>query len=243
MNKWTLKSLVAAAVGVLAVAGQANAAVSYTYTTDVGPNGVVNLNPNESKTLKLYIRETLTAGSTSLIGSTSAASPDGLFSGSVRITRSAGTSASLGPIVGNTVDFTGPANATTNATEAKVSVAIGTNDQHGVLLNNSGGVPANALPNSVYLGTVVVTAGATAGSSTFTTLRYDPTRLGNSVTWPDFRDLDVDTNATPAYTGTANATNVTAEAFTVNVVPEPTSAGLGLVLGAAALIRRRRQQA
>jgi hypothetical protein len=36
MNKWTLKSLAAAAVGVIAFAGQANAAVSYSYVTDAG---------------------------------------------------------------------------------------------------------------------------------------------------------------------------------------------------------------
>ena len=88
MNKWTLKSLVAAAVGVLAFAGPANAAITYSYTTDLGPNGNINLNTGESKTLKLYLRETLTAPSTSLI-----TADQGLFSGSARVTRTAGSSA------------------------------------------------------------------------------------------------------------------------------------------------------
>jgi hypothetical protein len=244
MNKWTLKSLVAAAVGVMAVAGQAHAAISYTYTTDLGPNGVVNLQPGASQTLKLYLRETLTAGSTSLLGTAAApGAGDGLFSGSVRITRSTGTSASLGAIT-ISPDFTGPNNTATTAIEAKLTEAIGTNDAHGIYLGNSGGVPANARTDSIYLGTVVVTAGATPGSSVFTTLRYDPTRLGNTASnAPNFYDFDVDTSASPAYTGTSNAANVTAESFTVNVVPEPSLAGVGLVMGAAAMIRRRRQQA
>jgi len=245
MNKWTLKSLVAAAVGVLAVAGQANAAISYTYTTDLGPNGTVNLNAGESRTLKLYLRETLTAGSASLLGTTAAPGVEnGLFSGSVRISRTTGTSASLGAITVNAVDWAGPTSSTTTATEAKLSEAIGNSDTHGVYLGNTGGVPANGVANSVYLGTVVVTAGATPGASVFTTLRYDPVRLGNTVTYTNFLDLDVDTNANPAYTGSSNAVNITSEAFTVNVVPEPTSAAVAVVLGmAGTLIRRRRQQA
>jgi len=244
MNKWTLKSLVAAAVGVLAVAGQANAAVSYTYTTDAGPNGTINLNAGETRTVKLYLRETLTAGSASLLGTTAApGAENGLFSGSVRVTRSAGTTASLGAVTLNAVDFTGPTNTATTATEAKLTEGIGTSDTKGVFLGNTGGVPANGLANSVYLGTVQVIAGTTPGPSTFTTLRYDPTRLGNTLTFTNLADLDADTNANPAYTGSTNAANITTEAFTVNVVPEPTFAGVGLVLGAATMIRRRRQQA
>ena len=245
MNKWTLKSFLAAAVGVLAIAGQANAAISYTYTTDLGPNGSVNLNPNESRTLKLYLRETLTAPSTTIIGNSTAAPgvENGLFSAGVRITRSTGTAASLGAVGLNTVDWLGPTSSTTSATEAKLSEAIGTADTHGVYLNNSGGVPANAVANSVYLGTIVVIAGALPGSSVFTTLRYDPVRIGNTATYTNLLDMDVDTNANPAYSGTVNAANVTAEAFTVNVIPEPTSAAALVLAMAGTLVRRRRQQA
>jgi len=245
MNKWTLKSLVAAAVGVLALAGQAHAAVSYTYTTDLGPNGTLNLQPNESRTLKLYVRETLTSPSTSLIGTTATPGPEnGLFSGSQRITRSAGTSASLGAVTLNTVDWTGPSSSQTTATEAKLTLGIGTSDTHGVYLNNTGGVPANGLANSVYLGTVAVVAGATPGTSVFTTLRYDPVRVGNTLLFRQLTDLDTDTNTTVGFTGTTNAANVTTEQFTVNVVPEPTSAAVAVVLGlAGTMVRRRRQQA
>jgi len=243
MNKWTLKSLVVAAAGVLALAGQARAAVSYTYTTDLGPNGTATLNVGESKTLKLYLRETLTAGSTSVL------TPDkGLFSGSMRITRSAGSSANLGTATlnaGTTADFKGPTNLVSGPGEVRFQEAIGTDDTQGVQLGNTGGTngtPANGLANSVYLGTVVVT-GVSPGLSTFTTLRYDPTRIGNTFTYQNFYDMDAD-NANPAFTGTTNAANIASEAFTVNVVPEPTSAGVAVILSAAGtLIRRRRQQA
>jgi hypothetical protein len=241
----SLTFLVAAAVTVLAVAGQANAAISYTYTTELGPNGSLFLNPGESKTLKLYLRETLTAGSTSLLGTAAAPGVEnGLFSGSVRITRTAGTTISLGAVTLNTVDWTGPTSSTTSATEAKLSEAIGNSDTHGVYLGNTGGVPANGLGNSVYLGTVVVTAGAGSGVNTFTVLRYDPIRLGNTVTYTNFLDMDVDSNANPAYTGTANAASISFESFTVLVnEPEPSCAAIATVFGAAATLIRRRRSA
>ena len=234
MNKWTLKSLVAAAVGVLAFAGSANAAISYTYSTDATN---YDLNPGQTKTIKLYLLETLTAPSTSLI-----TADQGLFSGSVRVARTAGTS-TLGAIGLNVVDFLGPTNSATTPIEASFQEAVGLNDTKGAALNNTGGTAANAKANGIFLGTLDITAGPAAGVSTFTLRRYDPTRIGNTFTYTNFYDMDVD-NANPAFTGTSNAAVLASEQFTVTVVPEPTSAGVAVILSAAGtLIRRRRQQA
>ena len=240
MNKWTVKSLAAAVVGMLTFAGQAHAARTYQYVTDAGVNGSINLQPNQTQTVKLYLLETLTGGDSSLINT-----DQGLFSAGVRITRATGTSANLGTIRVNAVDFTGPTSTVGTPVDAGLQEAIGTDPAivSGPVKGNTGGVAANANPNGVYLGNVDIVAGAALGQTVFNLRPYDPARNGNTFTFTNNYDFDVATSTTPAYLGTRNAASLTGEVLTVNVIPEPTFAGVAMVLGAAAMIRRRRQQA
>jgi hypothetical protein len=229
MNKWTLKSLGAAAVGLLTLAGSANAAVSYSYTTD---QANYDATPGTPVTVKLYLLETLTQGSTSVINA-----DGGMLGVGMRVTRSGGQSA-LGPVTFNGTDFAGPTNVESTAATARFTEAIAAQaGTPGVKVNNGGA--ANQKANGVYLGTVSVTGGTDPGVTTFALGTYDNLG-GNSLTLNNFYDVDF-TSANPAFTGASAAA---AQTFTVTVVPEPTFAGIALVAGAAGtMIRRRRPQA
>jgi len=258
MNKWTLKSLAAAALGVLALAGPANAAVSYSYVTDAhgsSPGTVnINVNPGETKGVKLYLLETLTGASTSLI-----AQDFGLVGGAARIERSAAApagSSTLGTFVYNTTDFSGlnddpnapPPNGPGNGVQTPTLLSFretGPTSGQQPLPGNTGGNAANAKASAVFLGVLNIVAGQPGSQATFTLSRIDPTTINGSfdtITAGSSFDLDRAVSANPSYSGTADPTN--ASSFTVTVVPEPTFAGVAMVLGAAGtLIRRRRQQA
>jgi len=230
MNKWTLKSLAAVAVGFLAWAGQANAAVSYSYVTDAPDYPAAG--QGSAVTVKLYLLETLTGGSTSVINS-----DGGLLGYGVRVNRTVGD-AKITNYDGNNADFGTFPNPPPTVDPAgvptyKFTQAIGSSAATGVATGNGG---ANAKTSAVYLGNVTIAAGAT--TSTFQVLPYDNAG-GNTLTNNSFFDLDFN-NANPAFTGASAVTNT----FTVSVVPEPTFAGVAVVLGAAgSLIRRRRQEA
>jgi len=226
MNKWTLKSLAAVAVGLLAFAGQVKAAVSYSYVTD---QTNYTASAGTPVTVKLYLLETLTGGSASVINA-----DGGLLGFGVQANRTTGN-ALISSYAGNDVDFptfpnpkpTVPAGGVTNY---KFSQAISASAATGV----NTGTGANPLPNSVYLGNLTVTAGSQ--TSTFQVLPYDNAG-GNSLTNTSFYDLDFNRANAPIFTGASS--NPTT--FTVSV-PEPTFAGIAMVVGAAgSMIRRRRQ--
>jgi len=229
MNKWTLKSLAAAVVGLLAVAGQANAAISYSYVTDA-PS--YDATPGQTVTVKLYLLETLSAPSTSLI-----VQDNGLFGFGVQVNRTVGDS--LVTNYANSTDFPTAPNPKPvvppgGVPNWKFSQGIDASSANGVSPNNGG---ANARASAVFLGSVDVTAGQ--ANATFQLLPYSAGG-GNSITNTNFYDLDANGVAPgPVYTGAAAGAPNT---FTI-VVPEPTFAGVAMVLGAAGMLRRRRQQA
>jgi MYXO-CTERM domain-containing protein len=234
MNKWTLKFLAAAGVGVLSLAGQANAAVSYSYTTDQTDYAAT---PGQALNVKVYLLETLTGGSTSVVNA-----DGGMLGVGVKGTKTAGPAgaSTLGAVTLNGTDFAGPTNKEEGAagfrlTEA-IAAAAGT---PGVQTGNTGGNAANAKASSVYLGSVAVTAGTDPGATTFQLLPYDNLG-GNSLTLNNFYDVDF-SSANPAFTGASG--NPTSFTVTVTAVPEPTFAAAALVLGAAGALRRRRQMA
>jgi len=254
MNKWTLKSLVAAAVGVLTLAGQANAAVSYSYVTDAhagqGPANI-QLNVGETRSVKLYLLETLTGGSASIINSSGGMAGVGL-----RIQRTAGApagSSSLGALTYNTTDFSGPrspSQGTAQQPDLFAFTETGPIDPTDPttpppVTGNAGNNAANARPNAVYLGSIQLIAGNAGSTTTFNLLPFDPTAVngsGDTITSTPQYDLDRAASAggAPSYTGTS----ANLSTLTVSVVPEPTFAGVAMVLGAAgSMIRRRRQQA
>jgi len=257
MNKWTLKSLAATAVGLLTLAGQADAAVSYSYVTDAHqgsvPGANYSVNPGAAQSIKLYLLETLDGGSTSIITADA-----GVAGAAMRIQRAAGAPAgasSLGLFTYNSAatEFGGP-----NDDPNQVGGGSGTQTATEVAFRETGplagaspvpgnGGAANAKAGGVYLGTLNVNPGDVGTVTTFNLLRYDPTSQngsGDTITTghpPFFTDSkDLDAAAGTGYTGTAAHLTT----FSVTVVPEPTFAGVAMVLGAAgSLIRRRRQQA
>ena len=230
MNKWTLKSLAAVAVGLLAFAGQVSAAVSYSYTTDATN---YNAAPGDVVNVKLYLLETLSGGSGSVI-----TQDGGLFGFGVQAARTTGN-ALITNYAGNDTDFptfpnpkpTVPAGGVSTY---KFSQGISPSAATGVNPGNGG---ANALSGGVYLGSIAITAGS--ANSSFNVIPYSAGG-GNTLTNTNFYDLDFN-SANPAFTGASSANPPSS--FTISV-PEPTFAGIAMVVGAAStLIRRRRQQA
>jgi len=252
MNKWTFKSVAAAALGVIALAGQAKAAISYSYVTD-SPTNSIQVAPGSTTPVRLYLLETLTGGSTSLI-----TADGGLLGGAMKITRDAAAPAgasSLGTFQYNTVDFGGPSDdpnpvpptapgsgvqTPTLVSFRQTGPLVGAQPQ----LGNAGGNAANAKAGAVFLGTLNIVAGTVGTTTTFNLLPIGGSAAGSgdTITSTNSYDLDVSQGTAGAlsYTGTfANPT-----ALSVSVVPEPTFAGIAMVVGAAgSMIRRRRQQA
>jgi len=247
-RKWQSVVWVAAVVcGMVMAAGTSRAAVVYEYVTDQ-PSYQIN-SAGGFVTVLLYLKETLTGGSTSLI-----TGDGGLLGGGVSVSRLAtGLPASPSVLVTdasgvmrNTVDFSGPgavngANGDGNPTATDVSFneAIGTPPAQPAQLGNTGGGAAPSVSNEIYLGSVKIQGGNANGTTTFAVRVHDNQFFGNTLTRNNFYDLDVDNNGgtTPAYAGAADKSNP----FTVVVnVPEPTSFGLLLGVGALGLIRRRR---
>jgi hypothetical protein len=236
-RKWkSVKWLAAVACGVV-MASAAQAAVVYDY---VAGNTNYVANKGDVINVPIYLRETLTNGSTSVINA-----DGGLYGASVALTRmTSGLPADPSGFVGtaasvllNKVNFDGNSavagvngQGSPSATDVSLTEAIG-NSSPGVQTGNTGGGAVPGVANQVYLGTVQITVGS--GTTTFALKEYN-TGGGNTITNNNFYDLDVD-NASPAFTGVGTRTTT----FTVSV-PEPTSLGFVMGGGMLALARRRR---
>jgi|SwirhirootsSR2_FD_contig_71_337359_length_937_multi_2_in_0_out_0_1 hypothetical protein len=247
MNKWTFRSLAAAAVGVLALAGQANAAVSYSYVTDAAN---YNVAPGAQQTIKLYLLETLGAGDSSVI-----AGDGGLGGFGVQVNRPAAGGANITGFDFNGAEFSAYPSAAGRPVPTPSNVKFSAGAFSPVNKGNTGGTftdtsvtPATsktitgaARADAVFLGNVYVTVdpAAVAGSVVqFQALPYSTTAGGNTLTFNTPLDLDFN-STTPPFTGAVNSQS----GFSVTVVPEPTTGAL-LVLGSlGAMIRRRRSQA
>jgi len=250
MNKWTFRSLAAAAVGLLALAGQAHAAVSYSYVAE-SPN--YQATPGVATTVRLYLLETLTAGSTSVI-----TADGGLGGFGIQVNRPAAGSSSITGFDFNGAEFAAYPNAAgrpvPTASNIKFSAGAFSPVQPGNLggrftdtsvnppLGTSKTITSPSLANRVFVGDVYITPDAVAlpgSQTTFQLLPYSTTAGGNSLTFATPYDLDFNNATAPIFTGAVNSTS----SFTVTVVPEPTAGAL-LVLGAiGSVIRRRRSQA
>jgi len=237
MNKWTLKSLAAAVVGVVALAGQANAAVTYQYVAEKSQYQAAS--QGAAVTVNLYLLETLTGGSASVIA------PEGLFAGGVKVTRTSGDGTLTAVTPNNTARPTNPNEAPPqsfggpgdNGTLTPTGVAFQESVDPGVpqagvgvTLGSTGRGIAPGFADRVFLGSVTVAAGTVD-----TAFAVQPYAAGGGFTFTNQNGYDVDvTSANPAFTG------ATSGQFTV-VVPEPALAGMAVVLGAAgSLVRRRR---
>jgi hypothetical protein len=227
------------ATGLFVGAATARAAVSYSYVAD---QPTYSYEVGSSTTVRLYLLETLTGGSTSLIQQ-----DGGLTGGAMRVLRVPGPpdQANLGTFTYNAVDFSGPSDTPGIQTASQIAFReTGPLQGAQVMPGNSGGNAANAMPGAIYLGSVTI-SGGTPGLNTFSLSRYDPNTAngsGDTITSTHSYDLDVLSSANPAYTGTASSPT----SFTVNVVPGPgipepgTGAAAGVAIAMALLRRRRR---
>src|SRR3954465_11387848 len=174
MNKSTVR-FITVAMGVIALgAGRARASTSYSYVTDVPQ---ISLQPGQTGSVKLYLLETLSAGSSSIINT-----DGGLSRASLRIRREPSApagSATLGALTYNSTDFSGasmpPAGGVQSPTEiafTETGPLVGDSPKTG----NSGGNPANVRQGAVYLGSVQVIGGTNPHvSTTFNLVRFNPT--------------------------------------------------------------------
>ena len=239
--------LIALALAVSAPA-TARASITYQYVSD---QTSYNVNVGSTITVNLYIQETLTGGSTSLI-----VQDGGMFAAAIGVNRSTGTAAAnITAIKENT-----------GAPWTSGSFAFGADNftagtaQLGVQSPGFLGTASNINPDStgkILIGTLTIT-GAAAGTNTFNLTQYN-TGGGNTVTAGALNptsgsafDLDFTNNQSPATggvpAGTYSGANDNPFSFTVVVaaVPEPSSmmlCGLAVVGGAYSVYRRRKAQA
>ena len=233
---------------VFLVVGQAQADVSYQYVTDStsysGANGsTVDVN--------VYLQETLTSGSTSLITSSGGLQSFGVASNVVGTGNSSVSSFAYNPLFGQ--QFTPKINYSGSGNNVEADAGVTVNDPPfpGVPLGASSGGGASS--SQVYLGTIAITVGP--GTTTYNLTSLADSTVGNphgfggagngntlthSPAPPNQNDLDTNGGS---WTG-ANA-NSTYQ-FTVSgpAVPEPGSmilTGLAAsVLGFGRWMRRRR---
>lgn len=223
--------LAAAAMAVISVAGEAQAARVYSYVTD---QAQYNSEPGQTRAVKFFLREQLTGGDTSLINS-----DNGLFGVGLKVVRSGGgpsTPSILGTLTVNTQDFGGPVIKNEGAAGLSFSAGIAPTATTGVRPGNTAGGTSPGTPaDMVYLGSVQVTAGSGPGVTSFSLQPYGTG--GDTLTNNNFYDLDF-SSTNPAYSGaSANPTS-----FSMNVaVPEPAGVGVVAVAGMAGLLRRRRR--
>jgi hypothetical protein len=218
----------------LLLAADAFAATEYQYVAGAAN---YNLSPGGSQLVPIYLQETVTGG-TSLIFS-----EQGLFGAGFEVDRLLSLPSSPAHITSataNTADFTGATSVGSTASRGDVTEEL---PLTGFTSGPTGTTSATSTIGKVFLGDVNITAGNTVGQTTI--FDVGPFLInnqlvgGNTVTDTNSYDLDF-SSLSPTFTG------ATGSAFSVNVVPEPTSGALAVAGGmalVAGLLRRKRRQA
>jgi len=244
-RKWKGVKWLAAAVCGVAMVPAVHAAVVYDYVTDQSSYQAAKA--GDVVNVKIYLKETLSGGSTSVI-----AGDGGLLGAGFSVSRLSTnlppnpavfiTDAATG-VKANLTDFGGPggvfgANGSGSAspTDVSLSEAIAPTAPTGVVPGNTGGGVSPSIANEVYLGSVNITAGD--GATSFALKIFNPGG-GNTLTNNHFLDMDLgntDSSQGPTFPGVGSKVAT----FTVSLVPEPTSLGFVLGIGVLGLARRRR---
>jgi hypothetical protein len=220
--------------------------ITYQYVTD---QTSYSAGAGQSVTVQLFLQETLTAGSSSLI-----LAENGLFGAGVFVTRSGSVPSNptliAGPIAPNQAAIpngfgTGGAASQVPATTTTAGILEGV--ALGVVNSGPTGTAVNPNVRDVLLGTLTFTAGAAGTSTQFTIESYKnfSGHDGNTNTATNGYDLDLaggDPSAPVPFTGADSFTNT----FTVNAPassPEPgtlllTASG-AILLGGGAWRKRR----
>jgi len=204
------------------LATRAQAALSYDFVTD-NNNGNYTVLPNGTATVNIFLRETLTAGSTSLL-----VAEDGLFSARLQVTRTTSpsdraniTAASRNPT--NFNDFNESSSA------AEIAAAMGGQAFVGGTrnLDSANGTPIitdSTTVRRVAIGTVTIQGGLVPLQTTTFTMA-DTTLSNDTLTWTTLTSLD---------------SQIVARTFTVTTLPEPTTAAALFGVTGLLLVRRRR---
>jgi len=213
--RWIPTALVAAVLlGVFASAGRA--AVNFDFVTD-NNNGNYTVLPNGTTTVDLFLRETLTAGSTSIL-----VSQNGMAGIGTTVTRTTSPSApaviTAAAVDPNYVTF---GSATVASGGAKVDIVGNASFD----VNTGPIITDSATVRRVRYGQVTIQGGLIPLQTTTFTIGDHP---------------GSDDNVTFGSTGSSLDTQIAARTFTVSVLPEPTTAA-GL-LGAAGLVLVRRRR-
>lgn len=212
-----IKILSAAAGFCLALTGShVPAAITYSYETDAAVYDV----SSGSATVNIYLHETLTDGSTSLL-----ATENGLLGYGFSVVRSSGDGAYFSAITSNTAAFGGLVSPHLTTGSASLSDNVPLTSANGPVPDGSG---------LIFLGRITLALNETGSAPTSFTLRRDNDLGGNTGTFTNFYDIDFD-SVEPEFAGATGSATFT-------VVPEPTAITL-LALGGMGILRRRRRGA
>ena len=231
MNMRRISAFASLALLVCLCARQAKAEVSFSYVAaseEYGVGGTI-----VTDTVDLYLQETLSDGSASVLRQT-----DGLLGFGVQVSLLSG-SASFTNTTINTTDFSGNAfQGPLGTSSVYFTASILPDAPDGVRMGNTGGGVSPGTPaNEVYLGSVTITPIPNA-VSVFSVGPMQP--IGGNTLDNFGDDLDI-TNAAPTYIGAADPGTRPTVFVIVPFVPEPASAGI-MVLAAMVLLPRRRKQ-
>jgi hypothetical protein len=219
-----LTAAILAAAGAMAIVTRtAPATVSYRYMTDTP---AVTLAPLQTAGVNVFLEETVSGGSTSLL-----AAEHGIVGAGFQTTGFSNLAhpSSVQSITSNAAAFSGPASTgTTGANNLFLMEAVNFPDAIGALGSATGGI------TRVLLGTIHIQAGADAGRTMFSLAGYQD----NTLTFTSGYDLDVSQGTAPAYTGTSFNVPPTPDFSVTVILPEPGSLAL-LGTGAIVLMRRR----
>lgn len=223
------------------VSRPAHAEISYRYVTDKTeyftlPGGTVNVN--------IYLKETLTGGSTSFI-----ASDGGLNQFGVDIKQvPSGTPLQPAPFIKsespNTVDFPKFAFPTLFWDQyGTMTGSIPLGPVPGILPGNTGGGASPSISGEIFLGSITIGVPNNFNYATFTVGAVDPLNGGYTVTKNNTYDMDSAINdETDAPTNLFTGVGDSVSTFTVNF-PEPGALGAFVCCGGLLAVRRRRAAA